>query len=126
MTQDSGSAERERHARRRLAGAAHDLPRLPWLAPGQPPQDVDLVRHLLWRTNGGQGAPVPVEDVVSALALLPAAREELEQIEAALLFVARAEGLSWDRIAEATGLRSRQAAQQRWGPRVADRRDGTP
>ena len=125
MTEDTRSADRERHARRRLLDAAHDLPRPPWLSPGQPPQSVDLVRHLLWRTNGGQGAPVPVEDVVSALALLPSARQELEQVEAALLFVARAEGLSWDRIAEASGLRSRQAAQQRFG-RVVGRRDGTP
>ena len=67
---------------------------------------------------------MPEEDLLGALALLPAAREELEQVEAAVLFVARAEGLSWDRIAAATGLRSRQAAQQRFG-RVVGRRDGT-
>lgn len=122
MARDDDAAEREQRARRRLLPAADDLPRPPWLSPGQPPQSIDLVRHLVWRAGRG---PVPEEDLLGALALLPAAREELEQVEAAVLFVARAEGLSWDRIAAATGLRSRQAAQQRFG-RVAGRRDGTP
>ena len=125
MPEDDHSADREQRARRRLLPAASDLPRPPWLAPGQPPQSIDLVRHLLWRATGGQGAPVQDEDIVDALALLPAAREELEQVEAALLFVARAEGLTWGRIAAASGLRSRQAAQQRFGPRVG-RREDTP
>ncbi|HLM04807.1 MAG TPA: hypothetical protein VK402_06410 [Blastococcus sp.] len=120
---DHTDAAREQQARDRLLDAgARQLPRPPWSSPGQPPQSVDLIRHLLWRAGGG--GPVPAEDVVSALTLLPSARSEIDQMEAALLFVARAEGLPWGRIAEGLGLSSRQAAQQRF-ERVACRLDGT-
>ena len=54
------------------------------------------------------------DDLLAALALLPAARAEADQIEAALLFTARARGLSWARISAAIGLGSPQAAQQRF------------
>jgi len=116
---DAVSASRRQQATRRLEQAAGDLPRPPWLALGQPSQSVDLVRHLLWRAS--TTGPAPVGDVISALTLLPAAREELDQIEAGLLFVARSSGLSWAQIADAVGLQSRQAAQQRFG-RAAERR----
>jgi hypothetical protein len=58
--------------------------------------------------------------VLAGLALVSAARAEVDQSEAALLFTARAHGLSWPRISRALGLGSAQAAQQRWG-RVAGR-----
>ena len=58
--------------------------------------------------------------LLAALALLPAARAEADQVEAALLFTARARGLSWARISQAIGLGSPQAAQQRFG-RVTSR-----
>ena len=48
----------------------------------------------------------------------------VDQTEAALLFTARAHGLSWSQISQAMGLGSPQAAQQRFG-RVAGR-TGTP
>ena len=53
--------------------------------------------------------------MLAALALLPAARAEVEQVEAALLCTARAQGLSWPRISRAMGLVSAQAAQQPFG-----------
>jgi hypothetical protein len=53
--------------------------------------------------------------LLAALTLLPAARTEVEQAEAALLFTARAHGLSWAQISRALGLGSPQAAQQRFG-----------
>jgi len=46
--------------------------------------------------------------------LLAPARAELDQIEAGLLFAARAGGLTWPQIAAALALRSPQAAQQRF------------
>ncbi|MGY2004080.1 hypothetical protein [Blastococcus sp. SYSU DS1024] len=109
---DLPAAEREHRARERLldAGAA-ELPRPPWLRGSQPPHEVDLVRHLLWRSANG---PVPAEDVLAGLALLPAVRAGVDQLETALVFAARAEGLSWAQIAGASGLSSRQAAQQRF------------
>ena len=130
---DHEQAAREAAARQRLlAAGAAALPRMPWLAGRQPPAAADLVRFALWRSqaggakgggargHGGSGA----DDLVAALTLLPAARAEVDQTEAALLFTARAHGLSWSQISQAMGLGSPQAAQQRFG-RVAGR-TGTP
>ncbi len=129
---DHEQAAKEAAARQRLLGAgAAALPRMPWLAGRQPPAAADLVRFALWRSqaggakgggaggarrHGGSGA----DDLVAALTLLPAARAEADQTEAALLFTARAHGLSWSQISQAMGLGSPQAAQQRFG-RVAGR-----
>jgi hypothetical protein len=109
---DHRQAAREADARGRLrrAGAA-DLPRAPWLHPSQPPSAVDLIQFALWRTHTSD---VDEEDLLAALTLLPAARAEVDQVEAALLFTARAHGLSWSRISRAMGLGSAQAAQQRF------------
>jgi len=49
----------------------------------------------------------------AALTLLPAARAEMDQLEAAALQTARSHGLSWPQISRAMGLASAQAAQQR-------------
>jgi hypothetical protein len=110
---DHGQAAREADARQRLleAGGAA-LPRAPWLTGRQPPSAADLIQFTLWRSHAagtGDG------DLLAALALLPAARAEADQVEAALLFTARARGLSWARISQAIGLGSPQAAQQRFG-----------
>ena len=109
---DSQQADRERRARERLldAGAA-SLPRAPWLHRSQPPASADLVRFAVWR---GPSDAFGDEEVEAALTLLPAARAELEQLETALLFTARARGLSWGRISRAMGLGSAQAALQRF------------
>ncbi|NKZ02355.1 hypothetical protein [Actinomadura latina] len=53
--------------------------------------------------------------MVAALSLLSAARAEVDQMEAALMFTARSRGLSWPQISRAMGLASAQAAQQRFG-----------
>jgi hypothetical protein len=110
---DQGQAAREAGARQRLleAGGA-SLPRAPWQAGPQPPSAADLIQFTLWRSHAdgaGDG------ELLAALALLPAARAEADQAEAALLFTARARGLSWARISQAIGLGSPQAAQQRFG-----------
>ncbi len=110
---DQRTAHAERAARTLLlAAGAEDLPRAPWLHTAQPPPSGDLVRFVVWR-GGDQGA-LTGDQVAAGLALLPAAREELDQVEAAMLFTARAEGLSWARIARAMGLGSAQAAVQRY------------
>jgi hypothetical protein len=133
---DHDQTAQEAAARQRLLGAgAAALPRMPWLARRQPPAAADLVRFALWRSQGsgakGGGAGAArghggsgADDLVAALTLLPAARAEVDQTEAALLFTARAHGLSWSQISQAMGLGSPQAAQQRFG-RVAGR-TGTP
>jgi hypothetical protein len=92
---------------------AGKAPRLPvaLFAARHEPERLD-VRFALWRSHGGGSGE---DDLLAALALLPAARAEADQIEAALLFAARAEGLSWVRISQAMGLGSPQAARQRFG-----------
>jgi hypothetical protein len=110
---DHGQAAREADARGRLlAAAASSLPRAPWLHEAQPPSAVDLTRFAAWRASAGH---VGEEDLLAALTLLSAARAEVDQVEAALLFTARAHGLTWPRISRAMGLGSAQAAQQRFG-----------
>lgn len=121
---DHEQAAREAAARQRLlAAGGAALPRMPWLAGRQPPAAADLVRFALWRSQpggaGGRGAggrgSSGADDLVAALTLLPGARAEVDQTEAALLFTARAHGLSWSQISQAMGLGSPQAAQQRFG-----------
>jgi hypothetical protein len=73
---------------------------------------------------GCAGSGTGQDDLLAALALLPAARAEVDQAEAALLFTARAHGLSWSRISQAMGLGSPQAAQQRFG-RITGRTGST-
>lgn len=110
--EDQVQAAREADARGLLleAGAAL-LPRPPWVHEQQPPAAADLIRFAVWRANAGG---VGEEGVLAALSLLAAARAELDQTEAALLFTARSRGLSWPRISRAMGLGSPQAAQQRF------------
>lgn len=104
-------AAREADARARLLSAgASSLPRPPWLHRSQPPSAVDLIQFALWGSRTGDADE---EDLLAALTLLPAARAEADQVEAALLFTARAHDLSWPRISRAMGLGSAQAAQQR-------------
>jgi hypothetical protein len=122
MDADHAQAAREADARARLLGAgASELPRAPWLHQGQPPSAVDLTRFAVWRAGAGDGGE---EVALAALTLLSAARAEVDQTEAALLFAARAQGLSWSRISRAMGLGSPQAAQQRFD-RVARRAGDT-
>ena len=109
---DQVRAAREADARSLLLGAgAALLPRPPWVHGQQPPAATDLIRFAVWRANAGG---VGEEGVLAALSLLAAARAELDQSEAALLFTARSHGLSWPRISRAMGLGSPQAAQQRF------------
>lgn len=87
-----------------------DLDRRPWQHARQPASDTDAVRLAAWRAASADVAP---EVVLAGLALLSSARAELDQIEAALLFAARAGGSTFQEIADAIGVASQQAAQQR-------------
>jgi hypothetical protein len=109
---DQRQAAREAGARTHLlAAGASALPRAPWLHGSQPPSAVDLIRFTVWRADT---AVLDEAELLAALTLLPAARAEVDQAEAALLFAVRAHGLSWPRISRAMGLGSAQAAQQRF------------
>ena len=56
---------------------------------------------------------VDSDDLAAALTLVPHVRAELDETELGLLMMARGRGLTWMQIAEAQGLGSAQAAQQR-------------
>lgn len=82
-----------------------------------PPAAVDLLHVALWRS-----ADLQPDDLLCALTLVPAAHAEVDQLEAGLLFTARAAGLTWAQMATAMGLRSPQACQQHH-TRLAARQD---
>lgn len=112
---DQAQAHRERAARQQLLAAGADrLDRRPWQPAPVPPAAVDLIHFFLWRSSSEPSdAPAEANRAVAALQLLPAARAELDQLEVGLLFAARGLGLTWAQIAEAVGLNSPQACQQR-------------
>lgn len=116
-TAERAQARREHQAQDRLLElGANTLPARPWRSDSMPPTAVELTQFALWRSGN-----LAAEDLLSALALLPAARDEVEGVEAGLLFTARAAGLTWAQIAEAMGFRSPQACQQHYN-RLAARR----
>ncbi|MFC4591534.1 DNA-binding protein [Sphaerisporangium corydalis] len=118
MHADHAQARREQDARERLSGLGADrLGPRPWRPPPAPPSAVDLMQFAVWRS-----AELGPQDILSALALLPAAREEVEGLESALLFVARSAGLTWAQMAHTMGFNSPQACQQRY-TRLTARQD---
>lgn len=111
-------ADREQHARDRLASrAASSISAQPWRPSSVPPTAVDLVQFAVW-----QSADAEPDDLADALALLPAARAEVEGLEAGMLFAARSAGLTWAQIASAMGFKSPQACQQHF-TRLLERRE---
>ncbi|WP_350353346.1 hypothetical protein ABS642_10770 [Microbacterium sp. A8/3-1] len=101
-------------ARRRLCESGADrLPVPPWLPSGAVPDDVTLLRFAMWRANAAVGE-ASHDDLRAALALVESARAGLDSLEAGLMLIARAEGLTWPDIAQQLGVKSPQAAQQRF------------
>ncbi|HZX09217.1 hypothetical protein [Kribbella sp.] len=116
---DQVQAERQRVARERLlAKGADGLPSRPWRPAPVPLSAVDLTQFAAWRAG-----ELDADELLAALALLPAARAEVDEVEAGLLFMARSSGLTWAEMAEAMGFSSPQACQQRFN-RLAARQDG--
>jgi hypothetical protein len=114
---DRAQARREQDATKRLLGAgAGALDARPWRPAPVPPSAVDLAHFALWRC-----ADLDSDDLLSALALVPAARAEVEGLEAGLLFMARGAGLTWAQMADAMGFNSPQACQQHYNRLTARR-----
>lgn len=117
---DRAQAQREADARARLLDLGADaLAPRPWRPAPVPPSAVDLAQHALHHA-----ARLDPPDLLHALALLPAARAEVEGLESGLMFVARAAGLTWAQMAQAMGFNSPQALQQH-AARVAARQGTT-
>lgn len=107
---DRRQAHREREATQHLIGRGADaIGTRPWRPAPIPPSAVDLVQYAVWRS-----ADLATEDLMSALTLLPAARAEVDGLEAGLLFAARSAGLTWAQMADALGFNSPQACQQHY------------
>mgnify|MGYP002348724457 CR=1 FL=1 len=107
---DHDQARREHVARKHLLSLGADaLANRPWQPAPVPPSAVDLARFALWRSTD-----LAPGDLLSALALLPAARAEVDGLEDGLLFTARSAGLTWAQIADAMGFNSPQACQQHY------------
>ncbi|WP_433221657.1 hypothetical protein ACQP00_21265 [Dactylosporangium sp. CS-047395] len=69
------------------------------------------------------GATVQPDRILTALTLLRTLQQQLKQIEPALVAAARRAGVSWQRLAPAMGVGSRQAAGRRY-LRTADSSTG--
>src|SRR5438270_891192 len=99
---DSDHADTLDRARERLAAAGADaLGQRPWQRPSQPASDADLVRFAAWAARDPEVDP---QVLAAGLRLLGSARAELDQIEAGLLFAARAAGMTWPQVAGTLGL----------------------
>ncbi|RJU00321.1 hypothetical protein D6T65_13255 [Arthrobacter frigidicola] len=118
----SDAADLDRSRTTLNQAGADSLPRRPWQHPRQPASDTDLVWFAAWSARDIEAADPAV--LAAGLRLLAAARAELDQVESGLLFAARGAGMTWPQIAEALGLGSAQAAQQRLG-RVLARSSGS-
>jgi hypothetical protein len=57
---------------------------------------------------------VDAADLTAALTLMPNVRAEVDRLEASLLIIARARGMTWQELAYWMGLGSAQAARQRY------------
>ncbi|GAA3444723.1 DNA-binding protein [Planomonospora venezuelensis] len=81
-----------------------------------PHEAVRLVAFLLAGPASLQDGEPEVDhaDLVAALTLLPRVRAEFDDVEAALLKMARGRGMTWQEIAFGLGLGSPQAARQRY------------
>ncbi|NLD86568.1 MAG: hypothetical protein GX636_11750 [Actinomycetales bacterium] len=119
-TDEAGEATTVDRARQRLLDAGADgLARHPWQPRWAPPDDVTLLRFAVRHVNAAPGR-ASHDDIRAALSLIETARDDLDALESALILIARAEGLTWPDIADGLGVRTPQAAQQRFR-RVSER-----
>lgn len=115
--QQRAQGEQDASAALLRLGASELAPR-PWRPPPAGPSAVDLTQFALWRSTD-----LAPGDILSALALLPAARAEVAGMEAGLLFVARGAGLTWAQMADVMGFNSPQACQQHYDRLAARQAD---
>ncbi|MFD8522734.1 DNA-binding protein [Streptomyces capillispiralis] len=109
--------------------AATDAQRRRQTHPGvlSPHEAVRLVSFLLSGAALREDGEPEVDraDITAALSLVPRARAEMDELEVGLLQMARGRGMTWPEIAFGLGLRSPQAARQRY-ERLAGRTDTDP
>ncbi|MEK9518803.1 hypothetical protein MIU24_05195 [Streptomyces venezuelae] len=102
--------------RMRLAGLA-DLPPADGVPAGVLQQDAALLGRLLAgaaQSGGAEDRGVSNDDVAAALSLFEDMRTALDQLETQVVIEARRRGMEWRQIASHQGMRSSQAASQRY------------
>lgn len=82
-------------------------------------QDATLVGRLMTaaadhQRSAGSAPDLAVEDVGATLGLFEGMRRELDTLETQVVIEARRRGMDWKQIAACQGLRSSQAASQRY------------
>ncbi|EFL37520.1 LOW QUALITY PROTEIN: conserved hypothetical protein, partial [Streptomyces griseoflavus Tu4000] len=124
----TGAADARLPVPHRRASRGHRRAAPPPVHPGVigPHEAVRLVAFLLSGAALPQDGEPEVDraDITAALSLVPRARAEMDELEAGLLQMARGRGMTWPEIAFGLGLRSPQAARQRY-ERLADRTETT-
>ncbi|MGW6772743.1 DNA-binding protein [Streptomyces sp. NPDC055037] len=92
-----------------------------------PHEAIRLVSFLLsGAARPDEGEPeVDHADITAALSLIPAARGDMDELEAGLLKMARGREMTWQEIAFGLGLGTPQAARQRY-ERLAGRTAADP
>lgn len=104
-------------ARERLSALAGD-PTLQETEARRLEQDAALLHRLLsaagHQSSGGPAPEVTPDDLGAALSLFEDMRSQLDRLEAQVIIEARRRGLDWRQIARYQGMKSSQAASQRY------------
>lgn len=104
-------------ARERLSALAGD-PTLQETEARRLEQDAALLHRLLsaagHQSSGGPVPEVTPDDLGAALSLFEDMRSQLDRLEAQVIIEARRRGLDWRQIARYQGMKSSQAASQRY------------
>lgn len=106
-------AARSHLARRHAEGVAELL----WQEHGRPLPDVDAITKAIDSVHHAHaaGEPMPpATDLVAALVVLRAARQDIDRLEVALVEAVRTAGLDWEAIAAGLELPDGDAAEQRY------------
>lgn len=113
MAEDSPEKARERLSALTDDSTAH------WVPAHHLAQDAALISKLMVIAAGhqhgdGRMPDVTLEEVGAALTLFDDMRNQLEKLETQVVIEARRRGMDWKRIAAHQGLKSSQAASQRY------------
>ncbi len=113
MSDDSSNQARER-----LSALADD-PTAHWAPAHRLEQDAALINKLMMtatnhQQSDGQTPDATPEDVGAALSLFDDMRGQLDKLETQVIIEARRRGMDWKQIAACQGLKSSQAASQRY------------
>jgi hypothetical protein len=99
--------------------ALADDPTASWAPARLLEQDAALINKLMTtatnpQRSDGQAPDVTPEDMGAALSLFEDMRRQLDKLETGVIVESRLRGLNWKQVAQYQGLKSSQAASQRY------------